>query len=175
MKPGFNPNPLVATAALVLAVMSSGCARRTAQAPPVPLAPPPAPMSALPETPPPPVEEPAPAPGVTTEDLAPAFFALDSDALSQAARAALDRNAKLLRDRSAVRIVIEGHCDERGSAEYNLALGERRAEAARDHLLAAGVPGDRIRVVSYGKERPFDPGHGETAWARNRRAHVTVN
>jgi peptidoglycan-associated lipoprotein len=69
---------------------------------------------------------------------------------------------------------IEGHCDERGTAEYNLALGEKRALAARTYLLSLGVPADRLRTVSYGKEFPFDPGHDESAWKNNRRAHFVV-
>jgi peptidoglycan-associated lipoprotein len=68
-------------------------------------------------------------------------------------------------------VVIEGHCDERGSVEYNLALGERRARAAKDFLVSYGVPATRLTTISYGKERPFDAGHDESAWAKNRRAH----
>ncbi len=71
-------------------------------------------------------------------------------------------------------ITIEGHCDERGTAEYNLALGERRALASRDYLVTLGIPGDRLRTVSYGKEFPFDPGRDEEAWQRNRRAHFVI-
>ncbi len=71
-------------------------------------------------------------------------------------------------------ITVEGHCDERGTAEYNLALGERRAVSARTYLVSLGIPADRIRVVSYGKEFPFDPGHTEEAWAKNRRDHFVV-
>ena len=71
-------------------------------------------------------------------------------------------------------ITIEGHCDERGTAEYNLALGERRAVAARTYLVSLGIAADRIRTVSYGKEFPFDPAHTEEAWAKNRRAHFVV-
>ena len=70
---------------------------------------------------------------------------------------------------------MEGHCDERGTVDYNLALGEQRARAARDYLVGLGVAADRLRVVSYGKERPLDPGHDEAAWAKNRRAHFAVS
>jgi peptidoglycan-associated lipoprotein len=76
---------------------------------------------------------------------------------------------------STVNITIEGHCDERGTKAYNLALGEKRANAAKEYLVALGVSGSRIATVSYGKERPFDPGHDEAAWAKNRRAHFVVN
>jgi peptidoglycan-associated lipoprotein len=71
-------------------------------------------------------------------------------------------------------ITIEGHADERGTAEYNLALGERRALSARNYLVSLGIPADRLRTVSYGKEFPFDPGHNKEAWAKNRRAHFVV-
>ena len=71
-------------------------------------------------------------------------------------------------------VTIEGHCDERGTAEYNLALGERRAVAVRTYLVSLGIPGERLRIVSYGKEFPFDPGHEESAHSRNRRAHFVI-
>ena len=71
-------------------------------------------------------------------------------------------------------VTIEGHADERGTAEYNLALGERRALAARNYLVSLGIPADRLRTVSYGKEFPFEPGHDETSWFQNRRAHFVV-
>ena len=71
-------------------------------------------------------------------------------------------------------VIVEGHCDERGTAEYNLALGERRAVAARAYLVSLGIAAERLRTVSYGKEFPFDPGHDEAAWAKNRRAHFVV-
>ena len=70
--------------------------------------------------------------------------------------------------------MIEGHCDERGTEEYNLGLGDKRANAARDFLVSLGVPADRIQTISYGEERPFDPGHAEEAWAKNRRAHFVL-
>ena len=71
-------------------------------------------------------------------------------------------------------VTIEGHCDERGTAEYNLALGERRAVAAQAYLVSLGIPASRVKTVSYGKEFPFDPGHDEAAWAKNRRAHFVI-
>jgi peptidoglycan-associated lipoprotein len=86
----------------------------------------------------------------------------------------LQANADLLRRYATWQISIEGHCDERGTAEYNLALGERRAVAARNYLVSLGIPADRVKIVSYGKEFPFDPGHSEEAWAKNRRAHFVV-
>jgi peptidoglycan-associated lipoprotein len=106
--------------------------------------------------------------------LKPVFFDYDSSDLSPAAQSALDENATLLKRYGTWTVTIEGHCDERGSAEYNLALGERRAVAARAYLLSLGVAADRLRTVSYGKEFPFDAGHDEGAWAKNRRAHFVI-
>jgi peptidoglycan-associated lipoprotein len=102
------------------------------------------------------------------------LFDFDSAALSGQARATLDQNAKLLRDHADTHIVIDGNCDERGTAEYNQALGEKRAQAARDYLVSAGIATSRIDVISYGKEHPVDPGHDEAAWAKNRRAGFTI-
>ena len=79
-----------------------------------------------------------------------------------------------LLDHSRITILIEGHCDERGTTEYNLALGERRAMAAQNFLLNLGVPPERMRTISYGKEFPINPGHNETAWANNRRGHFVI-
>ena len=106
--------------------------------------------------------------------FAPVFFDLDSAELSDAGRAVVVKNAALLRNYPTWTIVVEGHCDERGSAEYNLALGERRAAAAMAYLVSIGIAADRVRAVSYGKEFPFDPGHDEAAWAKNRRAHFVI-
>ena len=93
---------------------------------------------------------------------------------TDASRSVLDANADVLRRYPNWVVTIEGHCDERGTAEYNLALGERRALAARAYLVQVGGSGDRLRTVSYGKEFPFDPGHDEAAWAKNRRAHFVI-
>jgi peptidoglycan-associated lipoprotein len=104
----------------------------------------------------------------------PVFFALDSDQLDDAARQVLQDNAKVLKENASFIITIEGHADERGTPEYNLALGERRAIATRSFLVSLGIAADRMQTVSYGKEFPFDPGHTEEAWAQNRRAHFMV-
>jgi peptidoglycan-associated lipoprotein len=104
----------------------------------------------------------------------PVFYALDSSELDQQGQAALNANAELLKRYPSWKITIEGHADERGTAEYNLALGERRALAARAYLVALGIAADRMQTVSYGKEFPFDPAHTEEAWARNRRAHFVI-
>jgi peptidoglycan-associated lipoprotein len=106
--------------------------------------------------------------------MQPVFFDYDSESLNGAGRSTLDANAKLLRDNPDAQITIEGHCDERGTVEYNLALGERRAQAARAYLVSAGINASRIQVISYGKERPFDTGHNESAWGKNRRAHFVL-
>ncbi len=101
-------------------------------------------------------------------------FGYDSADLSAEARAALERNAAWLNRYPTVRVLIEGHCDERGTVEYNLALGEGRARAVQDYLVRLGVSGDRLQIISYGKEFPLDPGHDETAWRRNRRGHLEI-
>jgi peptidoglycan-associated lipoprotein len=166
--------PLAVGTALLLVLGASGCARKAVKAPPTPATPPPT-TTTTPETTPPATSTPAvPSPAVTSADLVPAFFDFDSYALRSDARAALDQDAGLLREHADVQITLEGHCDERGTVEYNLALGEKRANAARDYLVAAGVDNPRIQVVSYGKERPFEDGHDEAAWAKNRRAQVVL-
>ncbi len=106
--------------------------------------------------------------------LKPIFFSLDSDELDDEDKKTLAANAEVLKTYSTWVITVEGHCDERGTAEYNLALGDRRAQAARAYLVSLGIAADRMRIVSYGKEFPFDPGHTETAWTKNRRAHFML-
>lgn len=102
------------------------------------------------------------------------YFDFDSYKLSDEARSTLVKNADLLRKGSAGKVRIEGHCDERGSDEYNLALGEKRGRAALHYLVTMGIPGERLSVISYGKEKPAEPGHDETAWAKNRRDEFVV-
>ena len=106
--------------------------------------------------------------------LTPAYFALDSAELDDAGRADVAAAAEILKRYPSWVVTIEGHCDERGTAEYNLALGERRAVAVRTYLVGLGISPDRLRTVSYGKEFPFDPGHTDAAWAKNRRAHFVI-
>jgi peptidoglycan-associated lipoprotein len=106
--------------------------------------------------------------------LKPVFFELDSSDISAEGQAVLNADAALLKKYPSWTVTVEGHCDERGSAEYNLALGERRAVAARAYLVSLGIAADRLRTVSYGKEFPFDPGHDEAAFAKNRRAHFVI-
>lgn len=145
---------------------------------------PPDPPAPVPEPPPVIVSEPTvtsdPLAGLDTDEinrqspLGPVFFALDSDTVDAEGQKVLDANAAVLRKYPTWAITIEGHSDERGTAEYNLALGERRALAVKSYLLSLGIAADRIRTVSYGKEFPFDPGHDEAAWAKNRRGHFVV-
>jgi peptidoglycan-associated lipoprotein len=102
------------------------------------------------------------------------FYDFDSFALTSDARATLTRQAEWLQRYPGVTIRVEGNCDERGTREYNLALGERRANAARDFLVSRGVDASRITIVSYGKERPRDPASNEAAWAVNRNAQTVI-
>ncbi len=103
------------------------------------------------------------------------YFAFDSSALDPRAQQTLSRQAGFLKLNPSIKITIEGHCDERGTREYNLALGERRASASRDFLLAQGIDAARIRIVSYGKERPAVEGSSDFAWAKNRRSATIIN
>ncbi len=106
--------------------------------------------------------------------LADVRFDYDSAVLLDSARPILDRTADWLRTYPKVTLLVEGHCDERGTVEYNLALGERRATAVYNYLVNLGVAASRLKTISYGKEFPLDPGHTEEAWARNRRAHFEI-
>ena len=101
------------------------------------------------------------------------FFATNESILTTASRETLRAQAAWLRKNSSINIVLEGHADERGTREYNLALGERRANSAKDYLMTYGISSDRISVLSYGKERPVDGGSSSSAWSKNRRS-VTV-
>ena len=181
--------PLACAAALL--VVTAACGSKKAPAlEPVPA---PVPETVAPPTPAPPpapkvIADATPAPAVRDDSvsssalddlnrnspLRPVFFALDSSDIDPTARAALDANATVLRQNSSWIITVEGHCDERGTAEYNLALGDRRAAAAVAYLKSLGIGADRLKTVSYGKEFPFDPGHDESAWSKNRRAHFVI-
>jgi peptidoglycan-associated lipoprotein len=180
----------VVLTAVVSLLAAIGCGGKK---PPVtrPAPPPPPPGgTSRPSTPPEPVTEPTIVPpepekedviaSASLDDLnrnsplKPVFFEFDSSDLNQEAQAVLTENAGILKKYPSWTLTIEGHCDERGTAEYNLALGERRAVAARAYLVSLGIPADRLRTVSYGKEFPFDPGHDESAFAKNRRAHFVI-
>jgi peptidoglycan-associated lipoprotein len=110
--------------------------------------------------------------GGPLEDI---HFNYDEATLTDEARATLDRHVAWLRAHADVHVRVEGHCDQRGTVEYNLALGDRRAQAAHEYLVSKGIPADRLSAVSYGKERPLDTGTDEGAYARNRRAHFAVS
>jgi len=146
--------------------------RSTARTPP-PALPPPRPS-------PPAIEEEDPFASRSLEDLnresplEPAFFDYDSSEISASGRSVLEKNAEVLKRYQTWVITIEGHCDERGTPEYNLGLGERRAMVAREYLVELGLDLGRIRTVSYGKEFPFDPANNEQAYSRNRRAHFVI-
>lgn len=112
--------------------------------------------------------------GTPSTELATIYFAYDSYSLTSEARASLKSNADWLKANPNGRVQIEGHCDERGTNEYNMALGDRRANAVRGYLTKMGVEKSRIDTISYGEERPSDVGHDEAAWSRNRRAVFVV-
>ena len=103
------------------------------------------------------------------------FFAFDSSALDSEARTTLERQAFFLRKYPSTSVTVEGHCDERGTREYNLALGERRASAVKDYLVSLGIDPSRLSTISYGKERPVNPASTEQAWAENRRGVTVLN
>jgi peptidoglycan-associated lipoprotein len=175
---------------MVLA-LAGACAKKQ---PPVarvtPPPPPPSTADSKPPAPPTPVAEPRPVPPepvaedpIASRDIGdinknspfqPVFFALDSSDVDGTAQQALNANAEIMKKYPSWIVTIEGHADERGTAEYNLALGERRALSARTYLVSLGLAADRLRTVSYGKEFPFDPGHDEAAWAKNRRAQFVL-
>ena len=111
---------------------------------------------------------------VTQEDLQPIYFDFDKYNLRSGDREILNLNAMVLKENPTVRIRIEGNCDERGTVEYNLALGERRASSARDYLINLGIDSNRISIISYGKERPKYPGQNEGAWSKNRRDDFVI-
>ncbi len=102
------------------------------------------------------------------------FFGYDSSNLDSEGKETLKNNAEFLKTNAAVEVQVEGHCDERGGRQYNLALGERRAKSVRDHLVALGVAAKRVSIVSYGNERPSTEGHDESAWSKNRRGNFVV-
>jgi peptidoglycan-associated lipoprotein len=181
----------VAISVLAIAgVMASGCSHKApVTAPPAPVSPVVQPPPPPPSPPPPAVQPPAP-PAPLTEDqifarksvadlnaeapLADALFAYDQSTLGADATDVLNRDARWLLRWPTTKVTVEGHCDERGTAEYNLALGERRATAVKSYLVSLGVSADRLTVVSYGKERPVCTESAEPCWQRNRRGHLLI-
>jgi peptidoglycan-associated lipoprotein len=171
--------------ALAAATAFTACAKK---APPAAPPPPPVVPEAPPPAPPPPpkpevapvVDEYARLRAMSAEDieksglLKEVYFDYDKADIREPDRATLAQDADALKRFDFLRITVEGHCDERGTVEYNLALGERRAKAAHDYLVSLGVPADRLKTVSYGKEVPVCTQSSEDCWQRNRRAHFTV-
>jgi peptidoglycan-associated lipoprotein len=150
--------------------------------PPAPAAPPPAatpPPPAPPPTPPPvavapEAPRPAPAEFMDHPDVRPIYFAFDRDAIRTDDAKILDANAAWLKENDDYLVLIEGHCDERGTEQYNLVLGERRAVAAMSYLIQRGIASNRLSVVSYGEERPACPERTRACWAKNRRAQFKI-
>ena len=182
---------LFAAVALAAAVAASGCGKKK-PAPPAPT-PPPAAEPTRPNNPPPPPPPPAPRDNPTrtpTEDevfasksleqlnnehpLGDAYFDLDSSEIRADARPILQKDADWMKRWPSTKITVEGHCDSRGSAEYNLALGNRRATAVRDYLTSLGITPDRIQLVSKGKEQPVCSEEAESCWQQNRRGHFLI-
>jgi len=175
------------------AIASAACSRNPKPEPPAPA---PAPVATPPPRatptppPPPPPAPPAPQPAPATEDeifgkktldqlnaekpLADVLFALDSTDLNEAARAALQKNVEWLKRWTSTRVMVEGHADSRGTTEYNLALGERRADVVRDYLVSLGVPTERLTTVSKGEEQPACTEETENCWQQNRRGHFII-
>ena len=174
-----------------LAAATAGCHKNPPPAAPAPPAPPPpaaTPPPPAPPPPPPPAAAPAPRP-LTEEEvfarksvdqlnsekpLDDVFFDLDKSDIRDDGRTALQKNADWLKKWSTTRITVEGHADSRGSSEYNLGLGSRRAASVKDYLASLGVPANRVTVISKGKEQPFCSEENESCWQQNRRGHFVI-
>ena len=183
---------LTAVIALVTAMGVSACGKKAPA--PAPAPPPPPPPAEAPRTapapPPPPPAAPRETPRTPTEEerfaatslpdlnaqkpLATVYFVVDSAQLGDEAKPVLQKNADWLKKWTSTRILIEGHCDSRGTSEYNLALGERRAVAVRDYLVNLGIPATRVQIVSKGKETPVCTEENEACWQQNRRGHFII-
>ncbi|MFH1891973.1 MAG: peptidoglycan-associated lipoprotein Pal [Candidatus Zixiibacteriota bacterium] len=162
---------IFALLALSLVVLGASCGGPPPEPPPEPPAPPVVPPDTIKEPEMPPEPEVI---RLTEDQFETAYFDFDKYNLRSDARAALEANAKLLKDNLNVTVMIEGHCDERGTVEYNLALGEKRARTAMDYMKSLGVEVGRMEIISYGKERPVATGHDEVSWQKNRRAKFTI-
>src|SRR5438477_9285648 len=176
---------------LVMVIVITGCAKKVPPPPPQPPAPPPAAAPPPPPPPPPPPRPaPAPPPRPLTEDeifqrksldqlnaekpLSDAYFDLDMSTVKDDARATLQKDADYMKRWPSVKVTVEGHCDERGTPEYNLALGDRRSVSVKDYLVSLGIGADRIMTVSKGKEQPVCMEHMESCWQQNRRGHFII-
>jgi peptidoglycan-associated lipoprotein len=176
---------------VVIGVGLAACSKKTPA-----VAPPPPPMPTAPTPPPPPPPPPPPAPpaapppAALTEDeifaqksldqlnaerpLSDVFFDLDSSTIREDARGSLQKNADWMKRWGSTRVTVEGHCDERGSSEYNLALGERRADAVKAYLVGLGIATDRVAIVSKGEEAPVCTDRNDACWQQNRRGHFLI-
>jgi peptidoglycan-associated lipoprotein len=180
-----------AAVVLMVAVAGTACHRNPKPQPPAPAPAPPAPAPTRPATPPPPPPAPAPAqPAAPTEDeifqkktleqlnaekpLADVLFAYDSTDLSDEARGLLQKNVEWMKRWTTTKAMVEGHADSRGTNEYNLALGERRADAIRDYLVSLGLSTDRLTIVSKGEEQPLCSEETAACWQQNRRGHFII-
>lgn len=180
----------VLTISLVVSLGIASCRKAPPAATPAAPPPPAAAPAKPPPPPPPPPPAAAPAPAPLTEDqifaqksleqlnaerpLGDVYFDLDESSIREDARGPLQKNAEWMKRWASTRVTVEGHCDERGTAEYNLALGERRASAVKDYLVSLGVAADRVAVVSKGKESPFCSESNESCWQQNRRGHFLI-
>jgi peptidoglycan-associated lipoprotein len=172
-----------------VAVSAAGCHKKVPPpAPPPP--PPPAVTPAPPPPPPPPAARPAPPPAPLSEEeifrnktleqlnaekpLDDVFFELDKSDIKDEGRTSLQKDADWMKKWTSTSVTVEGHCDSRGSSEYNLALGSRRAEAVKAYLVSLGIPDGRVTIVSKGKEQPFCNEENESCWQQNRRGHFVI-
>jgi peptidoglycan-associated lipoprotein len=197
----FRAYVVVLAVGVALAVPAAGCGKKAPEvavnpAPPPPPPPAPPPPAPKPNPPPPPPPAPAPKPAPTpppalTEEqlfakktlaelnaekpLADVFFDLDESTIREDAKRPLQANSDWLKKWTSTQIIIEGHADSRGTAEYNLALGSRRADAVKQYLVSLGVPAERITVISKGKEQPFCTQEEESCWQQNRRGHFIIS
>ena len=180
--------------AAAVAISAAACKKKVPPAAAAATPPPPVAAAARPATPPPPPPPPAatppPAPAPLTEEevfarksldqlnserpLGDVFFELDKSDIRDDSRGLLQRNADWMKRWTSTMITVEGHCDSRGSSEYNLALGNRRASAVKDYLVSLGVPANRVTLVSKGKEQPFCSEDSESCWQQNRRGHFII-
>jgi peptidoglycan-associated lipoprotein len=178
-----------AAAVMVVALSAAACGPKKVDTPAPAPAPPPPPATKPSPPPPPPPAPPTPEPPPPTEDeiyaklsteeiakkyLTDVFFAYDSSELSEQARAALQKNVEFMKKRTTSTVLVEGHADSRGTNEYNIALGERRADVVRDYLVSLGIPTNRISIVSKGEEQPLCRDETESCWQQNRRGHFIV-
>lgn len=181
---------MCAAVVLVAALGAGACGKKKPAVAPAPPPPPAAEPTTPPPPPPPPPAPPAPQPAPPTEEelfqkktldqlnaekpLTDAFFGLDSTDLNETARTALQKDVEWMKRWATTKVMVEGHGDSRGTNEYNLALGERRADAVRDYIVSLGLAADRVTIVSKGEEQPFCSDENEACWQQNRRGHFII-